>query len=64
MFKFLFGAFVVIALFGYGVLTTEHLETAGDAVVETINAGAAYVKDATDKTAVERAQEAVAEQLK
>ena len=64
MFKFLFGALVVITLFGYGVLTTEHLETAGDAVVETINAGAAYVKDATDKTAVERAQEAVAEQLK
>jgi hypothetical protein len=64
MFKFLFGAFVVIALFGYGVLTTEHLELAGDAVVETINTGAAYVKDATDKTVVEQAQEAVAERLK
>ena len=64
MFKFLFGAFVVIALFGYGVLTTEHLESAGDAVVEFVNLLAAYVKEATDKTAVEQAQEALSERLK
>ena len=64
MFKFLFGAFVVIALFGYGVLTTQHLETAGDAVREGINYVAGSVKEATDKTVVEQAQEALNERLK
>ena len=63
MFKFLFGAFVVIALFGYGVLTTQHLETAGDAVVGFINSGAEYVKQATVKTATEQAVDAVRDKL-
>lgn len=64
MFKFLFGAFVVIALFGYGVLTTEHLELAGDTVREGINYVAGSVKEATDKTVVEQAQDALNERLK
>jgi hypothetical protein len=56
MIKMLLGAAVVVALVGYGVLTPETLEDAGARMKTGINNGAAWVKEKTDPTAVERAQ--------
>lgn len=59
MFKFILGAAAVVALVGYGVVTTEDIERAGDTVVEGINSAAAYVKQQTDPTVAERIGERV-----
>lgn len=48
MFKFILGAAAVVALVGYGVITTDDIETAGDTVVNGINSAATYVKERTD----------------
>lgn len=37
MFKFLLGAVAVVALVGYGVITTEDIERAGDTVREGLH---------------------------
>lgn len=50
MFKFALGACVVVALVGYGVITTDDIERAGTAVVNGVNSGADLVKQATDPT--------------
>ena len=57
MIKMLLGAAIVVALVGYGVLTPETLEDAGARMKTGINNGAAWVKEQTDPSALERAQE-------
>lgn len=37
MFKILFGAAIVVALVGYGVITTDDVQQAGDQVRKTVN---------------------------
>lgn len=56
MFKILLGAAIVVALVGYGVLTPETLEDAGARMKTGINNGAAWVKEQTDPSTLERAQ--------
>lgn len=57
MIKMLLGAAVVVALVGYGILTPETLEDAGARMKQGINNGAAWVKEKTDPSAVEKTQE-------
>lgn len=57
MIKMLLGAAIVVALVGYGILTPETLEDAGARMKTGINNGAAWVKEQTDPSALERAQE-------
>lgn len=64
MLKFLAGIVVMIALVGYGVITTDDVEGWGDKLVDGVNSVATSVKEATDKTAMEQAQEAINERLK
>ena len=47
MLKMLFGAAVVVALVGYGVITTQDIERAGDRVVNGVNYVAKQVDEAT-----------------
>lgn len=47
MFKVLFGAAVVVALVGYGVITTDDVERAGERVVNGVNTLAKTVDEAT-----------------
>lgn len=54
MFKMLLGAAIVVALVGYGVLTPETLEEAGDRMRTGINNGAAWVKDKTEPNAFDQ----------
>ena len=54
MFKFILGAVTVVVLIGYGIVTTDDLERAGDTTVRIINDAATYVKERTDPTLVER----------
>ena len=56
MIKMLFGAAVVVALVGYGVVTPDTIEDAGARMKQGINNGAAWVKDNTDPTIQEQAQ--------
>jgi len=56
MIKMLLGAAIVVALVGYGVLTPETLEDAGARMKTGINNGAAWVKEQTDPTVLERAE--------
>ena len=48
MLKMLIGAAVVVALVGYGVLTPETLEDAGQRMKTGINNGASWIKEKTD----------------
>lgn len=48
MFKFILGAVTVVVLIGYGIVTTDDLERAGDTTVRIINDAATYVKERTD----------------
>ena len=57
MIKMLFGAAVVVALVGYGVVTPDTIEDAGARMKQGINNGAAWVKDNTDPTIQEQAKE-------
>ena len=63
MFKFILGAAAVVALVGYGVVTTDDIESAGDAVVNGINSAATYVKEQTDPTTREQITSTVREAL-
>ena len=56
MIKMLLGAAIVVALVGYGVLTPETLEDAGARMKTGINNGAAWVKEQTDPSLVDKAQ--------
>ena len=57
MFKFLLGAAAVVALVGYGVLTPDTLEDAGVRMKNGINNGASWVKEQTDPSVTQRAQD-------
>ena len=48
MIKMLIGAAIVIALVGYGVVTPDTLEDAGDKMKQGINNGASWIKEKTD----------------
>ena len=48
MLKMLIGAAIVVALVGYGVLTPETLEDAGQRMKTGINNGASWIKEKTD----------------
>lgn len=60
MIKFILGALVVVGLVGYGVITTDDIQAAGD----QIRAGANYIlekgAEATEKPLTEK----IVEQLK
>lgn len=47
MFKFVLGAAFVVALVGYGVITTEDVGNYGDRLVNGVNAVAKEVEQAT-----------------
>ena len=47
MLKMLFGAAVVVALVGYGVITTQDIENAGNRIVNGVNYVAQGVEEAT-----------------
>jgi hypothetical protein len=59
MFKVLLGAGLVVVLVGYGVLTPQTLEEAGARAKAGINNGAAWVKDNTDPSYVDRAKDMI-----
>jgi len=48
MLRILIGAAIVVALVGYGVLTPETLEDAGQRMKQGINNGASWIKEKTD----------------
>ena len=47
MLKILFGAALVVALVGYGVLTPGHIEEAGDRLKNGVNTLAKNIDEAT-----------------
>lgn len=47
MLKILFGAALVVALVGYGVLTPSHIEEAGDRLKNGVNTIAKNIDEAT-----------------
>jgi hypothetical protein len=47
MFKMFLGAAIVVALVGYGIITTQHIEEAGTRVVNGVNYVAKKVDEAT-----------------
>lgn len=57
MLKMLLGAAIVVGLVGYGVITADDIEAAGDTVKNTINAGASYVKEKTDPDLMDKIKE-------
>lgn len=59
MFKVLLGAGLVVVLVGYGVLTPQTLEEAGARAKAGINNAAAWVKDNTDPSYVDRAKDMI-----
>lgn len=62
MFKFLLGAVAVVGLVGYGVVTTDNIEQAGDAVRQGLNTVFEKGAEATrEPTALEQAQITVKE---
>jgi hypothetical protein len=59
MFKVLLGAAIVVGLVGYGVITPDHLENAGATMKTSVNAGAGWVKEHTEKSALDQAKELI-----
>lgn len=58
MFKFLLGAVAVVALVGYGVITADDIEQAGDKIRKGMHSVFETGAEATrEPTALERAQE-------
>ena len=54
MLKMLLGAAIVVALVGYGILTPETLEDAGQRMKQGINNGASWIKEKTEPDALEK----------
>ena len=48
MLRILIGAAIVVALVGYGILTPETLEDAGQRMKQGINNGASWIKEKTE----------------
>ena len=61
MIKMLIGAAIVIALVGYGVVTPDTLEDAGERMKNGINNAAGWVKEKTDPTLPEQVTETMKE---
>jgi len=62
MFKFLLGALAVVGLVGYGVISTEDVEQAGDTIREGLHTVFEKGAEATrEPNALERAQITVKE---
>ena len=59
MFKFILGALTVAVLVGYGVVTTQDVESVGRTAVNIINDGATYVKQQTDPALQDRIKESL-----
>jgi len=57
MFKMILGGLLVVGLVGYGIITTDDIEAAGSTVKNTVNAGAAWVKEQTDPSALDQAKD-------
>ena len=57
MFKMILGGLLVVGLVGYGVITTDDIEAAGSTVKNTVNSGAAWVKEQTDPSALDQAKD-------
>lgn len=57
MIKMLLGAAIVIALVGYGVITPDTLEDAGDKMKQGINNGASWIKEKTDPDTYEKVKD-------
>ena len=57
MLKMLLGAAIVVGLVGYGIITTNDIEDAGKVVKNSVNAGAAWVKEKTDPNALDQARD-------
>jgi hypothetical protein len=57
MLKMILGGLLVVGLVGYGVITTDDIEAAGSTVKNTVNAGAAWVKEQTDPSALDQAKD-------
>ena len=53
MLRMLIGAAIVVALVGYGILTPETLEDAGQRMKTGINNGASWIKEKTEPNALE-----------
>jgi len=51
------GALIVVGMVGYGVITPEALEEAGDRVKTGINNSAAWVKEQTDPDLVDQVKD-------
>jgi hypothetical protein len=49
MIKMLLGALIMVGLVGYGVITTDHIEEAGERVKNGVNNAATWVKDNTER---------------
>ena len=57
MLKMILGGLLVVGLVGYGIITTDDIEAAGSTVKNTVNAGAAWVKEQTDPSALDQAKD-------
>lgn len=64
MIKILFGAAIVVALVGYGVITPDTLEDAGARMKTGVNNAAGWVKKNTDPTLSEKAIETTKDLMK
>jgi hypothetical protein len=59
MLRILIGAAIVVALVGYGVLTPETLQDAGDRMKQGINNGASWIKEKTDPDTLEQIKDKI-----
>ena len=59
MLRMLIGAAIVVALVGYGVLTPETLEDAGQRMKQGINNGASWIKDKTEPDTLEQIKDKI-----
>lgn len=57
MLKFILGAVFVIGLVGYGVLTPDHLDEAGQRLKAGVNNGASWIKEQTDPSTYEQVKD-------
>ena len=59
MLKMLIGAAIVVALVGYGVLTPETLEDAGQRMKQGINNGASWIKEKTEPDVLDQIKDKI-----
>ena len=59
MLRILIGAAIVVALVGYGILTPETLEDAGQRMKQGINDGASWIKEKTDPDVLDQIKDKI-----